>query len=80
MRAGLGIAEDAHEALLHLRRHRVLDALRFLVGLPPLVAEKVDEHPLGEAVPADDGVGQPLSALGQMHFFTSIQQNKAISL
>src|SRR3989337_2671857 len=38
VRARLRIAEDADEALLHLRRHRVLDTLRLLVRLPPPAA------------------------------------------
>ena len=32
----------------------LLDALGFLVRLPPLAAEEVDEHPFRESVPADD--------------------------
>src|SRR2546430_5561986 len=80
MRAGLGVAEHHLDALLHLRRHRVLESLGLFVGLPPLESEDLDEETFGEAMAADDRVGVALPALGQMHFFTFVEGDKAIAL
>jgi len=72
--------EHADEALFHLRRHRVLDALRLLVGLPPFVPEEVGEHPLGETVATDDVRREHPTLLGKMHFFTAIELDQPIAL
>ena len=80
VRAGLRIAEHLDQALLHLRRHRVLDPLGLLVRLPPLVAEEVDEHPLGEPMPADDVSREVAAATGKMHFFMTVERDEPFAL
>ena len=80
MRARLRIAEDASEALLHLRRHRVLEALGLLVRLPPLVAEQVDEHPLREAVAADDRARRGHPALGEADLLAVVELQQPVAL
>ena len=80
VRTGLRVAEHVLDALLHFRRHRVLEALRLFVGLPPLEPEHLDEEPFGEPMAADYRVGVALPALGQMHFFTVIQGDQPLAL
>ena len=80
MRAGLRIAEHVLDALLHLRRHRVLEALRLFVCFPPLESEHLDQEPFGEAMATHDRVGVALPGLGQMHFFTLVQGDQALAL
>src|SRR2546426_635345 len=63
VRAGLRIAKDPDHPGLHLRRHRVLEALGLLVGLPPRESEDLDEEPLRQAVSPDDRVGLGLAGL-----------------
>ena len=58
----------------------MLDALGLFVGLPPLVAEQINEHPLSEAMTPHDVVRQCLARLGKMHFFTSVQLDETLSL
>ncbi len=78
MRARLRIAEDAYEALLHLRRHRVLDALGLLVRLPPLVTKEVDQHAFRESVPADDRARGLQPALGKTDLSPLVQLQQSV--
>src|SRR5207247_3673432 len=80
VRARLRVAEHLLDALLHFRRHRVLEALGLFVGLPPLEAEHFDEEPLGEAMSPNDRVRVTLPGRGQMHFFTVVQRDEALPL
>jgi hypothetical protein len=50
VRAGLRVAQDRGDSLLHLGGHGVLEALGLVVRLPPGVAEDVDEEALDQPV------------------------------
>jgi hypothetical protein len=50
------------------------------VGLPPREPEHLDEEPFGQAMAAHDRVRVALPALGQMHFFTIVEGDQALSL
>jgi hypothetical protein len=80
VRACLRIAEDAHEALLHLLRHRVLDALGLLVRLPPFVPEEIDEHPFGEAVAPDDPARCAVAAVRETDLLPLVELQKPVAL
>ena len=80
VRTGLRVAKHVLDALLHLGRHRMLEALGLFVGLPPFEPEHLDEEALRKTMATHDRVGVTLARLGQMHFFTVIQRDEPVAL
>lgn len=67
VRTGRRVAEEFVDARLEILGDDVLEPLRLLVDLVPLVAERLHQVALQQAVVADHLQGDLLAALGQAH-------------